>query len=370
MFRLVNFYMKAVKRVVLWILIVGILFGLYVGGMIAYAWATDYIPEPIESSSIKDAGKPLLTISKDTFSLFNWNIGFTGLGEESDFFYDGGEHVRMERNIVEKNLAGIKQVLARYRPETDFFLLQEVDESSRRSHRINQLEAFEEILDGYSYAFGKNYEVGFVPIPITNPLGGVRSGITTYSRYKPAEATRYAFEGNYKFPNYLFFLDRCFLLMRFPLPNGQDLVVINTHNSAYDTGNLRKAQMQQMTNLLLEEYKKGNYVIVGGDWNQRAPGFPGFNGNAHPAIEVPAIYPAEGWTWAFDPTTPTNRSLKAPYDADTTRKALIDFYLLSPNVEMLRVEGIDLDFVYSDHQPVRLSVRLEGLVEPAEQEEI
>jgi len=355
--------MKAVKRIFRWILILVLLFGLYVGGMIAYAWATDYIPERQESSAIQDAGTPLLAISKDTFSLFSWNIGFAGLGEESDFFYDGGNHVRMERPIVEKNLAGIKQVLARYRPETDFFLLQEVDESSRRSHRINQLQAFEEILDGYSYAFGKNYDVSFVPVPITNPLGGVLSGITTYSRYKPAEATRYAFEGNFSFPKNLFFLDRCFLLTRFPLPNGQDLVVINTHNSAYDDGGLRKAQMQQMTDVLLAEYENGNYVIVGGDWNQRAPGFPGF-GIPVPAIEVPEKYPAEGWTWAFDPNTSSNRSLKAPFDADTTTQALIDFYLLSPNVEMLHVEGINLDFVYSDHQPVRLWVRLDGLVEP------
>jgi endonuclease/exonuclease/phosphatase family metal-dependent hydrolase len=362
--------MKAIKRVGRWILYIALLCGLYVGGMIAYAWATDYIPEPQESSTIKDAGTPLMTIAKDTFSLFNWNIGFAGLGEESDFFYDGGKQVRMERSIVEKNLAGIKQVLARYRPETDFFLLQEVDESSRRSHRINELKAFEEILDGYSYAFGKNYDVNFVPVPFTNPLGGVLSGITTYSRYKPAAATRYAFEGNYDFPNYLFFLDRCFLLTRFPLPNGQDLVVINTHNSAYDDGGLRKAQMQQMTEILLAEYKKGNYVIVGGDWNQRAPGFPGFNGKAKPAMEVPAVYPAEGWQWAFDASTPSNRALQAPYDADTTTRALIDFYLLSPNVEVLRVEGVDIGFAYSDHQPVRLWVRLKGLVEPAEPEGI
>ncbi len=360
--------MKVVKRIARWLLALLVLALLYVIGVIAYAWATDYLPEPQEASIITDAGSPLLTIEKDSFSLFDWNIGFAGLGEESDFFYDGGEHVHMDRMIVEKNLTGIKQILARYRPETDFFFLQEVDQSSARSYNIDQLKAFEEILDGYSYAFGKNYDVGFVPVPFTNPLGGVLSGLATYSRYKPAEATRYAFEGNYNFPNYLFFLDRCFLLTRFPLPNGQDLVLINTHNSAYDDGGLRKAQMQQMTQALLAEYEKGNYVIVGGDWNQRAPGFPGFMGKAAPAIEVPAIYPAEGWQWAYDPGIPTNRSLKAPYDADTTSRVLIDFYLLSPNVEMLRVEGVNIDFVYSDHQPVRLWVRLKGLVEPAEQE--
>lgn len=352
--------MKAVKRITRWVLILALLAGLYVGGVIAYAWVTDYLPEPQEASLIQDSGNPQLNIATDSFSLFCWNIGFAGLGEESDFFYDGGKQVHMSRPVVEKNLTGIKQVLARYRAETDFFLLQEVDQSSNRSHSINQVEAFAEILDGYSYAFGKNYDVGFVPVPITNPLGGVLSGLSSFSRYKPAEATRYAFEGNYKFPNYLFFLDRCFLLTRFPLANGQDLVVINTHNSAYDKGNLRKSQMQQMTDVLVQEYEKGNYVIVGGDWNQRAPGFPGFT-RPYPAMSVPKVYPAPDWKWAFDPKVPTNRALKAPFNTDTTSRTLIDFYLLSPNVEVLKVESIDLDFAYSDHQPVRLWVRLLGL---------
>ena len=352
--------MKALKRILRIFLLLVVLVVLYVVGVIAYAWATDYIPEAQEASTITDAGTPLLKIEKDSFALFNWNIGFSGLGEESDFFYDGGKQVHVDRTIVEKNLAGIKQVLAKYRPHTDFFLLQEVDKGSARSYDTDQPALLGEILNGFSYAFGKNYDVGFVPVPFTNPLGGVLSGLTTYSRYKPAEATRYAFEGNYNFPNYLFFLDRCFLLTRFPLPNGKDLVVINTHNSAYDKGKLRKMQMQQMTDVLTAEYEKGNYVIVGGDWNQRAPGFPGF-GRKYPAIEVPEVYPAEGWQWAFDSHTPTNRALKAPYDADTTSRTLIDFYLLSPNVELLRVEGVDLDFVYSDHQPVRLWVRLDSL---------
>jgi len=37
---------------------------------------------------------------------------------------------------------------------------------------------------------------------------------------------------------------------------------------------------------------------------------------------------------------------------------LIDFYLVSPNVSIEKVEGVDMDFEFSDHQPVRLEIRL------------
>ena len=66
----------------------------------------------------------------------------------------------------------------------------------------------------------------------------------------------------------------------------------------------------------------------------------------------------QGWTWAFDKMTPTNRKLSTAYTKGETFTTLIDFYLTSPNVEVLKVETIDLDFQYSDHQPVKLEVKL------------
>jgi hypothetical protein len=35
----------------------------------------------------------------------------------------------------------------------------------------------------------------------------------------------------------------------------------------------------------------------------------------------------------------------------------IDGYIVSPNVEVLEVNGYDLGFEYTDHQPVRLGVQ-------------
>lgn len=358
--------MKTIFKVLLGIILLSVL---YLGGMIGYASLTDFDPPATETVTI--TGTAAASHAPDTLSLLNWNIGYCGLGAESDFFYDGGKNVRASQPLVEKNLTGVIAQLEEVKAETDFFLLQEVDLRSARSYKINEVTAISARLDGYSEAFATNYQVGFIPIPLTNPMGTVHSGLATWSRYQPTEATRYAFQGNYDWPTYLFFLDRCFLLERFPLAGGGELVLINTHNSAYDDGTLKQAQMEQLKAVLLDEAAKGNFVIVGGDWNQFPAGYKGFANiptyymnPPDPKHQVPDGYPGPGWHWASDSTLPTNRSLLTPFEAATTERGILDFYLLSPNVEMLEVRTLDLDFAYSDHQPVQLKVALKRQENP------
>lgn len=151
-------------------------------------------------------------------------------------------------------------------------------------------------------------------------------------------------------------LDRCFLVDRYPLAGGKDLLVINTHNSAYDDGSLRKGQMDYLHSFLMEEYALGNYIVAGGDWNQTPFGFRSrFKEDVFDTIQlsyIPKDYLPADWTWLFDPSTPTNRRVDRPYRAGISRTTVIDFFLLSPNLESLYVRGIDLDFSPSDHQPV------------------
>lgn len=356
--------MKWLRWLIRLIVFVFLLALLYVGGMIVYAMLTDYDPPPTETLTMEGKARDslLTVVQPDTLSLYNWNIGFTGLGKESDFFYDGGDQVIMPEALVDKNRTGIMAEIAVQAKETDFFLLQEVDRHSRRSYYVDGVEAISAVLPGFVSSYATNYRVGFIPIPFTRPMGTVEGGLATWSRFQPDEAMRYSFEGNYDWPTYLFFLDRCFLLTRFTRANHPDLVLINTHNSAYDDGSLKKRQMEQMQKVLLAEYEKGNYVIVGGDWNQFPPHYQGVEGFALNeqswSTPVAEDYPAAGWQWAYDPSLATNRSLNAPFDADTTRRYIIDYFLLSPNVELLKVKTADLGFAYSDHQPVRLQVVL------------
>ena len=324
-----------------------------------YATADDYRP-PTVAIHINDNQRFVLS-DTSSFDLLIWNIGYAGLDASMDFFYDGGEKTRPTQEGVSSNMKGISTILSSYR-NYDFVLLQEVDKGSKRSYNIDEFEIIEEQFKDYHGSFGKNYDVSFVPIPLKEPMGKVESGLMTLSKYAHLSVERHSFPGNYSWPMKLFMLDRCFLVNRYQLSNNKDLLIINTHNSAYDDGSLRSQQMTFLKDFLLSEYEDGNYVIVGGDWNQTPYGFdpylPSHLFDTENLTYVEKDYPNRDWTWAFDPGLPTNRRVATPYDRSTSMTTVIDYYLLSPNIVLEEVKTIDVDFRYSDHQPVQLKARL------------
>jgi endonuclease/exonuclease/phosphatase family metal-dependent hydrolase len=185
----------------------------------------------------------------------------------------------------------------------------------------------------------------------------------TLSKAAPLASERYAYHSAYGWPKQLFMLDRCFLLSRFKTANGKELIVLNNHNSAYDPGgNLRHVEMPLIRDLMLREYEKGNYVVAGGDWNQNPPGFdPGkiggpFPGQANDQMDK-ALFPVD-WTIAYDPAYPSNRNIDMPLQAGVTKTTVIDFYICSPNVQVVEVKTQPQDFKFSDHNPVLLKIGL------------
>jgi endonuclease/exonuclease/phosphatase family metal-dependent hydrolase len=341
-------------------IILGLLLLLLLGfvGLVGYATVSDFQPDP---TTLVFEKKDAEAISEQrSYRFLIWNIGYGGLGRDMDFFYDGGKQVRSSKKNVEKNITAIESFIARQN-DIDFFLLQEVDKKSKRSHSIDGYSKIAKISPQFHSSFGKNYDVFFVPVPVSDPLGSVLSGLQTLSLFEPISVVRHSFPGNYAWPQGLFMLDRCFLVSRYRLETGKQLLVINTHNSAYDDGTLRSNQMAYLKNFLIHEYEKGNYVIVGGDWNQCPPGFsPEFDRNLMDnknRLDIKKDYLPK-WKWVYDNRIPTNRRLVTPYDEKTTLTTVIDFFLISPNIEMLMVQGIHLDFEHSDHHPVKLEVRL------------
>ncbi len=324
-----------------------------------YATLDDFKPKAVSDQAIECKADILSDSLR--LKLLIWNIGYAGLDASMDFFYDGGKKMRPDRVEVLSNLEGIQSSLAPY-SGYNFILLQEVDQNSKRSYHVNQYEAIKNQFSAYSAYFGKNYEVGFVPIPLTEPMGRVKSGVMTLSLTCPLSVERHSFPGNYSWPVKLFMLDRCFLVSRYQLSNQKELLIINTHNSAYDDGSLRAQQMNHLSAYLLAEYEKGNYIIVGGDWNQTPFGFepelPSHRFDNENLSYIEKDYPAAGWHWAYDPELPTNRRVATPYDRANSLTTVIDCFLASPNVELSKVKTVDLDFQYSDHQPVQVEASL------------
>jgi exonuclease III len=349
--------MKKILKYTLF-LILGII--LFLGGFLFYSTLSDFQPEPeiliLEPSDYS-------SISDSAFTVMTWNLGYAGLGSDMDFFYDGGKQVRTSEENTKRNLNQIINFI-QLQKNVDFFLFQEVDVQAKRSYYINQRDTIEKVLPEYLSLFAENYIVDFVPVPFTEPMGSVRAGLQTAGKYIPTQSTRYSFPGNFDWPTRIFELDRCFMVNRYQLVNGKELLIINTHNSAFDDGTLKRQHLDYLIAFLKKEAEKGNYFVVGGDWNQNPPGLDVSRFGNHSDSESfilsmidKDLFPNK-WVWAFDPSTPTNRSNVKPYEKGKSSTTVLDFFLLSPNLKVNFITAIDLNFENSDHQPVIMSFEL------------
>lgn len=327
-------------------------------GLIGYALLTDYKPE--EKIIISEDDKPSALNDTSDITVLTWNIGYCGLDEDMDFFYDGGTKVITPREKFDENYTSVRDFL-KANDSLQFMFLQEVDRKSKRSYKTDEYIGIESSIKTASSQFATNYDVFFVPVPPSEPMGKVYSGIAILGKTTPSSSIRFAFPGKYGFPKQLFMLDRCFLVNRYPLSNGKELLLINTHNEAFDPGDIRKAQMEYLKTFLLDEYSKGNFIIAGGDWNQTPPDFkPDFKKNEvnEGQMMLNSDYLPADWTWSYDNTIPSNRTVIAPYNPSETTTTVIDFFLLSPNISSVSVKCVDLGFENSDHNPVILKAKL------------
>jgi endonuclease/exonuclease/phosphatase family metal-dependent hydrolase len=200
--------------------------------------------------------------------------------------------------------------------------------------------------------------VAWVPVPLLRPMGAITSGLLTLSRYRLGAAVRYRYPGSEAWPRQLAELDRCFLQTRLPLAGGGSLVLINSHLSVFDRGGrIRRLQLAFLRRHVISAYRRGDHVIVAGDWNHGLPGsdaaaFAAAMGPPSWYVTLPEDFTPAGFAWAVDRRLPTVRSNGTPYRRGVNFVAVIDGFLVSPNVEIVAVGGRDLGFRHSDHNPV------------------
>lgn len=356
-----------------WLLALLLIVAILAGGLIGYLSVTEYTPAyaevaqrgatdiqrtfPMGATEGSPAVQPEMTLRILTF-----NTGYGALGEDADFFMDGGDSVNPDSEAqVRENMLGIEDIIRSQ--NADIVLLQEVDTDSKRSFHQNQWLQYEYDLEDYETRYALNYSCNYVPYPLGERIGEVHSGIATYSRYNISSATRYSLPCPFRWPARVANLKRCMLVTRIPIANSdKEVVIVNLHLEAYDDGDGKIAQARQMMEFLEAEYAKGNYVIAGGDFNQVFPDtldtYP-IKGNSE---WVPGTVEAlsEDWQYAYDDTVPTCRLLNQPYrpSSSLTQYYVIDGFIVSPNVTITRAETLDEGFVYSDHNPVVLEVTL------------
>ena len=299
-------------------------------------------------------------------SLLSWNLGYCGLGSETDFFMEGGS--QKGRNSIESYRTALDNMIEFIgKQEPDICFLQEVDTKSYRSYKIDQSYILASAFSGYEQYYGLNFKSPFVPVPVQAPIGRVRSGVLTMSRFAVSEASRHSLPGSYGWPVKVFHLKRCALVSVIPSAvEGKEFYLINVHLSAYDNGNLRKQQLEYLKNFITARYNEGHYVIAGGDWNSLFPGVSVEDFGPYTTEEqylfwvqkIPEDWTPADWQWCFDKNIPTVRSLERPYKKGENFTSIIDGFLVSPNLKVDQVRGFNLNFENTDHNPVSVTVSI------------
>ncbi|MDI6453385.1 endonuclease/exonuclease/phosphatase family protein [Peloplasma aerotolerans] len=363
--------MKIVK------LIIKLFIGVFciVGLFIAVLTIFEYRPDDIEDVDILNNKTQTVSLN-ESLTFMTFNIGYAGLGKDEDFVMDGGKSGRPDsKETVLEYLEGIQSILSEY--QADFYLLQEVDQKARRSYSIQQVESIAGHLgDDYSTQFAYNFNVMFVPFPVSfsEHIGYVKSGLATYVNFAVESSERLQFPGAFSWPLRVANLKRAMMVSYLDITDSdKQLVIVNLHMSAYDgDGSLRAQEMDFLKAFMEAEYEKGNYVIVGGDFNQT---FPEAVGVYEVIQDYYVAYPIEdnflpnGFSFQVDVTTPSCRLLNQPYDPnhENTQYYIIDGFIVSDNITVEKyfesqdtnqAVTLDLGFEHSDHNPVVMKIRL------------
>ena len=107
--------------------------------LIGYLTATEYYPKAGEQETVPvmHENDSVLTGS-GPLRIMTWNVGYGALGDNADFFMDGGSGVNTAtKDRVQENVSSMLDVIERENP--DILFLQEVDLNSMRSHHIHSL---------------------------------------------------------------------------------------------------------------------------------------------------------------------------------------------------------------------------------------
>ena len=362
--------MKTILKIILGIILI-VLF--VVITYVLYVNFTYYRIKDNTILNINNNQKETFEFNKE-YKVLTYNVGFGAYDHDFSFFLDeaytkdnkfiSGKYAKaISKNNVINNTNKIIDILKENK--SDVYLIQEIDKKANRSYFVNQVEELIKAFKGYSSVYTSNFHSAYLAYPLHDMIGKSESGLLTLSKYNFYSNIRRSYPVTNEFFKKFFDLDRAFSVHRTKLKNNKELVIVNSHMSAYDKGgNIRKKQLEMLKVFMKEEKEKGNYVIIGGDFN-------------HDYANSKTLYMGDKKVpdWVFDLSdkdliegykfvVPVNKNLygtyrgaESPYDKNKTYQVVVDGFIVSSNIEA-ESEIINTDYIASDHQPVVLKFKL------------
>ena len=342
-------------KAVLWLLALALAAAAaYVG----YVWLSYSRLEDNRALAVDNNQQALLPAGK-ALTAMTMNIGFGAYTPQFTFFMDGGRYARaFSDQSVREATQGVAGVIAQEDPA--LVLLQEVDVDSDRSHHVDQSALLSRALPDWAGVFALNYDSAYLFYPLTQPTGRSPAGLMSLSRYHVEDALRRSLPVEGGFQKF-FDLDRCFAQMRLPVDNGRYLTLINLHASAYTKdASVRAAQLELLAEAMAAAREQGDYVICGGDFNRDllggdSPTLFGFEWRDESWLQpLEEEMLGEDMRLCAPTNAPTARDSGVPYVAGETFVAIVDGFVVSPDVGVVEVSAVETGFAYSDHNPVLL----------------
>lgn len=353
---------KRLLKIIIFLLLIIIGYGVYV--FLAYYRLPDNLTLEVKRNGANfyfEEDEPYTT--DKYYWAMTYNIGFGAYQKDFSFFMDGGKSSWAEdEDSVIAAVCGMGEIITNVNP--DFVFLQEVDIDGTRSYHVDELELLNQFVKGYYYTYAQNYDSPFLFFPPWEPHGTNQSGLVTYSKGQITDAMRRSLpisESLSKFAD----LDRCYSVSRVPLENGKSLCLYNVHISAYGSNDeIREGQLAMLYADMEADYKSGNYVICGGDFNHnlRTDTLENVPGWAQP---FPRESLPEGFKLAIDTAKPENvehdtcRLADTAYDEEKSYTVTLDGFIVSDNITVNYYHHMDWGYELSDHEPVIMQFKME-----------
>lgn len=250
--------------------------------------------------------------------ILTWNLG-SGLCDDRYFkgkYHLFGNSVKNIKSNINNQIDILKEA------DADIYLLQEVSKSSIHNWFFNQFKRIKNNLNEYNSYYFNNY---YIPLYFINGKMTITKNENISSKFCIPYKSK-TLNDDLKISN------KNNITTRIKI-NKKELVIFNIHLAPYRRQKeLRIKQISYIFDKANEEYNKGNYVIIGGDWN----------------MDISKIS-NNGFSIA-KPDLPTCRDISTPFKKDIKMNNY-DGFIYSNNIK-LKTIGIVNNFKYSDHSPV------------------
>jgi len=305
--------------------------------------------EPLRIAS--NASLPLL--EGDRLSIITWNLGYGGLGKETDFVADGGVHLRAaDAKLTSLYAHGIRDWVAN--ADAEVFVFQEIARGGYLNRGEDLISSVTGVLEEFEIWYQSAFQVR-IPFLFTADMGNALALRRLAHKVEVATLPSGGL--------------CCGWSRRFPViaatiaGHERDIVVMSVHLAAFDKhATLRKRQLLALFDFARRKYAGGALVAIGGDFNFEFASPPVKHSTPSSDLEWVHTFPVamlpSGWTLVADPLVGTVRSLNQPFVKGENYVGVIDGFILSPGFAVDSIATADLGFEFSDHNPVKITLSI------------